>query len=397
MKKASALMVILALMAFLMTSAVLVSADDEGKAEKSQEKKALTYKFYGYLKLDASYDDSRVDPGNYARWVLNESVNADDNQFNMTARQSRLGFWVEREVTNGILVRGRAEIDFYAGTSENKNNPMMRHAYAEVIWVDEDFSLVAGQTSDIISPLNPTTVTYAPAWWAGNIGYRRPQIRLTKGIKMGDEGKLIIQGALARTIGRDTMYDPGDTGEDAGIPSVQGRIAYTFKINGKSGQLGVSGHWGKEEFDLDAMNEVTEELDTWSMNVEAQFPVSDKITVLGEWYTGKNMDAYLGGIGQGVNMATLTSIESTGAWGAVAIGPFDTMSFNFGASMDDPEDNDLWAGARCKNTAFWGNVFYELVPGMKFGAEVSHWQTAYVGVEDDADALRYQFTAIFSF
>lgn len=398
MKKTSAILTILALVVFMVTSAALVSADDESKSEKKKaEKAALEFKFYGFLKLDAAYDDSRVNPGNFARWVENESVNENDNQFNMTARQSRLGFWAERAVQDGIKVRGRAEIDFYAGASENKPEPMMRHAYGEIIWVDEDFSIVAGQTSDIISPLNPTTVTYAPAWWAGNIGYRRPQIRLTKGIKMGDDSKLVIQGAVARTIGRDAMFDPGDTGEDAGVPSIQGRIAYTFKMNGRAGQFGVSGHWGREEYDLDAMNEVTEELDTWSMNVEAKLPLGDKFLVLGEYYTGKNMNAYLGGIGQGVNLGTLEVVESTGGWGAVSVGPFDKMSFNFGASMDNPEDEDLWVGARCKNTAFWGNAFYQLVDGMKFGAEISHWQTAYVGVEDDADAMRFQFTAIYSF
>ena len=397
MRKAFALFVIVAVVASLAASSVLVFADDESKSEQDKKAQALKFKFYGYLKLDAAYDDSRINPGNFARWVENETVNADDNQFNMTARQSRLGFWAERSVEKGILVRGRAEIDFYAGSSENKNEPMMRHAYAEVIWVDEDFSIVAGQTSDVISPLNPTTVTYAPVWWAGNIGYRRPQIRLTKGIKMGEGGKLVIQGAAARTIGHDSLFDPGDTGEDAGFPSVQGRIAYLFDMNGKKGQFGVSGHWGREEYDLDAMNEETEELDTWSFNVEAKFPVSDVFTVLGEFYMGKNMDAYLGGIGQGINTNLLEVVESKGGWGAVAVGPFDSVSFNFGASMDDPEDEDLWAGARCKNTVFWGNAFYELVKGMKFGAEVSHWTTAYVGVDDDAEALRFQFTAMFSF
>ena len=52
---------------------------------------------------------------------------------------------------------------------------LLRHAYAEV--KDDDFRLLAGQTWDVISPLFPSMLMYSVGWDAGDIGYRRAQVR----------------------------------------------------------------------------------------------------------------------------------------------------------------------------------------------------------------------------
>ena len=133
---------------------------------------------YGTIKLDAAYDTSSIDVGNFARWVESPAVE-DDDQFNLTARQTRLGLRLAGPETEALAASGRVEIDFYEGGEENKNRLMLRHAYMVVDWLEPDIELLAGQTSDLISPLVPMTLNYSVAWWAGNIGYRRPQARLT--------------------------------------------------------------------------------------------------------------------------------------------------------------------------------------------------------------------------
>ena len=48
-------------------------------------------KIYGYVKLDASYDTQRTSAGDLMFYVLPE-VNGDkDDEFNMTAKETRLG------------------------------------------------------------------------------------------------------------------------------------------------------------------------------------------------------------------------------------------------------------------------------------------------------------------
>ena len=81
-----------------------------------------------------------------------------------------------------LKVMGRFEFDFYnpvtTGTNENKSTPQMRHAYGQV--TGTDWSLLFGQTSDLISPLFPNTLNYTVGWFGGNMGYRHPQLRVTK-------------------------------------------------------------------------------------------------------------------------------------------------------------------------------------------------------------------------
>ena len=81
------------------------------------------------------------------------------------------------------LNTGKLDLFYGAGGAENKAEIMMRHAFFKLDWPQERFSIIAGQTSDVISPLLPDTINYSVAWWSGNIGYRRPQIRITKDYK----------------------------------------------------------------------------------------------------------------------------------------------------------------------------------------------------------------------
>ncbi|MBI1923471.1 hypothetical protein HYR99_04390 [Candidatus Poribacteria bacterium] len=127
----------------------------------------------------------------------------------------------------------------------------------------------------------PSTVNYSVAWWVGDIGYRRPQLRLTKLFNMGSAFQLHFQLDAVRAIG----------GEDAGWPGFQGWTALSFPLlKGKPVSVGVSGHVGKEEADFN----------TWSANLDLTLPTSNWLTFTGELWRGENLDAYLGGIGQGL-------------------------------------------------------------------------------------------------
>jgi hypothetical protein len=151
------------------------------KADKKESPIISSFKFkpYGYIKLDAAYDDSRTNYGNFVLYVPNESGNKNDNEYNMTARQTRLGLDIMAPDMYDWQAWGRIEFDFYGdGTKhENKGSVLLRHAFVEL--KKGNFSLLAGQTSDLISPLNMDTLNYTVGWSVGNIGYRRPQVRGT--------------------------------------------------------------------------------------------------------------------------------------------------------------------------------------------------------------------------
>jgi hypothetical protein len=383
-----------------------VSADPKTTAPDAQQKKPvwsnLDVQLYGFVKLDAAYDTSRINTGNFARWVESETTNKNDDQFNMTANQTRLGLKIAGPADGEVKTSGLIEIDFYGAGPENKPEPMMRHAYMELNWPKDGFGIIAGQTWDVISPLNPSTLNYSVQWWAGNIGYRRPQIRLTKTHAFSEKTELKIQGALARTIGLggdDFAHTPGDAGEDAGFPGVQGRVGLMFPwLEYKATTLGVSGHWAKEELDISDSGD-SKNLDSWSLNLDLTQPVNHWLVVKGELFTGENLNAYLGGIGQGVNTTTYREIGSTGGWLAANLGPWDRWRFTLGVSAEDVDDGDL-AGIsgdrRQYNRCVFGNAIYSVNTSTHIGLELSQWHTRYDG-QDDGDSVRAQMSFIYKF
>jgi len=293
---------------------------------------------------------------------------------------------------------GLVEFDFYGDyAAENKAKIQMRHAYLQIDWPEDNFSILAGQTSDVTSPLYPSTLNYTVLWDAGNIGYRRPQIRLTKGLKLAEDVDLKLEGAVARTIGRDNTLTPkSESSEDAGHPTVQARLGLTLPwLEYKPTTAGVSGHVGREEYDVLASGE-NKKFDSWSANLDLTQPIDKWLTVKGELFTGENLGTYLGGIGQGVNTTTLKEIASKGGWVAASLGPWSKWNFNVGAGVDDVDRGDVSSGGRTLNSAVFGNFVYSVNKDTQIGFELSQWHTAYKG-QVDADDTRAQMSLTYKF
>ncbi len=335
--------------------------------------------FSGYIKLDTSLDSAKTNDGDYAYIVLPYAEGDEDNEFNMTAKQTRLGMKFQAPDAD-VDVSGRIEFDFYGGGAENKPNPMLRHAFLTMDF--GGFDVLAGQTSDVISPLNPTTLNYIVLWKSGNIGYRRPQIRVTKSMNVGESADVTAAVSANRSMGRN------EDGEDTGQPSFQGRLAFGTKLMGdKTATVGVSGAFGKET-DVSGT-----EFDQTALCFDLMLPLGDMVTVKGEYFTGKNLAIYLGGVGQGIAEESNSDktrdldadeIESSGWWGQLTVRPNESVSLNVGAGSDDPELPDYATSNMIeKNTTYYGNIIWNVTPAAYIGAEYMMLETEYVGTEED--------------
>jgi len=375
----------------------------EGDPEKKSAWSTVDLQFYGFIKVDAAYDTSHANPGNFVRWVDLEPGNEDDEQFSLTANQTRLGLWLTSpdDPDKSLLTKGRVEIDFYGGGPENKPNPMLRLAYVDLHWRKSGWRFLAGQSFDIISPLFPSTVNYSVQWWAGNIGYRRPQLQLSKDIALSDSSKMQLKGAITRNMGAtDSIFAGVDAGVDAGLPGFQGRMGWELR-GGDAGPLafGVSGHWSEEEFEVDEVGSV-ERFDSWSANFDLRAPLTGKVTLKTEIYTGRNLLSYLGGIGQGVNLERNQEIGDTGGWISLDLGPFNYLTHHLGVTATDVNDDDINPGDRSFNSSIFWNGVYSLTDHIRFALELSYWNTEYKEPESDtdsADNFRTQFAVIYRF
>jgi hypothetical protein len=330
----------------------------------------MTTSFYGYIKLDASYDSAMTDVGNFAFIVMPYEEGEESNEFNMTANQTRLGVKLDGGGSDAVAMSGLIEFDLYGGGPENKPNPLMRKAYME--FKTNAVDILAGQTSDLMSPLYPTTLNYIALRKSGNIGFRRPQIRLSKNVEIADGTKLSIAASANRNMGQ------GNNGENSGMPSFQGRLAVGTKLMGdKPAVIGVSGVWGQEESD-----EFATDFDKTGIAVDVSLPLGKMIAVKGEYFTGKNLAVYLGGIGQGISEVELEEpceIEASGWWAQVTVQPTDKLQINVGAGTDDPElpEGDT-ANELEKNSTYYGNLLWTVAPSAVIGVEYAKHETEYL-------------------
>ena len=396
------------------------AAPEKAKApEKPSLKSKYNLDLYGYMKLDLAWDSSRTDTtGNYARWALSEAVvPKNDRQFNQTINQTRFGVNFAGPQAGRAKVSGKYEVDLYGGAVENSPMIRTRHAYFQVDWPGE-LSLLMGQTWDLIGPEIPNTLNYTAAWWTGNIGFRHPQLRLTKAFKAGSN-KLVLAVAASRKVGDASTFDNTangvtDTGADSGSPAFQGRIGYTFPTgkNLKS-TIGVWGHAGNDEYDFNALNN-HRTIRSSSLGADVNMAFSKTFQLKGEIWQGQNLDEYVGGVGQGIIVTSASgtyvnnaafggaflnaeALKSQGGWVELNVGPFQKWRYNIGLSVDNPDDDKLPnLTGRTLNRSRWLNTMYDLNEAVQIGAEYLHVETDYKN-QARGDDSRFQLSFIYKF
>jgi hypothetical protein len=350
----------------------------------------LDIEFYGYIKADAAWDSSQVYTGDYVLYGLQGGEG--DDEFNLTAKQTRLGLKITGPDVANMKTSGLVEIDFYGAVgAENKGNVLLRKAYMQLDWPEEQLSLLAGQTADVISPLLPNTLNYTVLWDAGNIGYRHPQIRVTKWVALQDDVKLELAGAISRTIG--DLEDGIHAGADAGFPTLQARAGLTFPCLGnKPTTAGLSGHWGQEDYPGD------NDVDSWSLNLDVLQPVNDWLSFEGEAFIGQDLGDYFGCIGQRVRdpLTAARAIRAGGGWMQATMTPCKKWVFNVGFGIDDVKNADVNTGDRTYNRSIYANAIYAINTHADVGVELSDWRTNYKN-EDDTDDVRIQTSLIYKF
>ena len=375
-------------------------------------KSGVTTTLYGFASLNAAYEDSKSNNGNFANFVAASDItNENDGGWHLTPNLTRIGVNLSSgDDTTYFKANGKVEVDFYGGGSANNPNPRLRHGYGEISFGKTGFSILGGQTWDVISPLVTPTLNAGVLNNSGDAGLRRAQLRLTEKFPVAG-GSLDIAAAVVRTIGENQPYNTtsaSETGTDADIPTFQGRIgiAVPLWVKDKKFGLGVSGHYGKEEIDLDDTGD-TKDIPTWSANVDLNLPITGTIAVLGEGFIGENLDTYAAGIGRGFTAnandpESIKSIKAYGGWFALQAKLIQKLAVNAGAGLDKLDRDDIeTVGGREQNISVFANATYNLTDAFSLGFEYLHIQTDYLtaGTQKvkEADLNRYQLSATYGF
>ena len=97
----------------------------------------------------------------------------------------------------------------------------------------------------------------------------------------------------------------------------------------------------------------------------------------GEFFTGKTLNQYFGGIGQGFDFVHEKEVESTGGWFNATLVPNKSISFNVGFGIDQPKKDNTVIPERNKNMCIFGNVYTKIAQNTTLALEISRWTTGY--------------------
>lgn len=355
---------------------------------------------YGSFWVNAVWESARTNAGDYVFYVLSPDAEGEPS-FHLDVKSSRFGLnGSGPDVCLGACLASKfkLEVDFQgAFVTENKASVLLRHAYWELR--GPRFSVLAGQTWDVISPLNPGMLMYTVGWGGGNIGYRRAQFRgeLTAG---PEARRLTVQASLNSDIVTDFAGSATAQCDHSDWPVAEARAAVGLgRPKALRAAVGVSGHYGQQRFDWEPFNPgFDKSIETWSVNIDAQVQVPGVLSLSGEWFTGKNLGAYLGGILQGVTCeSTRKALPSTGGWIDLGFRPMAGVQSHLGFGIDDPDETDLVKPtARTYNRFVFANVTRNVSDQLVAGVEVSHWRTEFVG-QSTGQSLHVNFMTKYSF
>jgi hypothetical protein len=292
---------------------------------------------------------------------------------------------------NGLVASGRLEFDFLSDNTpgtESRNNIRLRLAYVQLQW--QEWTLVVGQDWDIIAPLVPTIDDNTYLWNAGNLGSFRPQVKLLWDHDLGRGYALQVQNgiALADVFNRADRDANGFTdNQDSGVPSYQGRLAL-LAPSAVAGQKIMLGGWGFWLLDRTRIPTPDRELfPGWGLGLDLRVPLSYSWTFQGEFFHGKNMDDYRGGINQGINPFTGQTIASTGGWAELVYRPVRWYQGSVGFSIDAPDSAVVPVGGRTRNYVWYIGNRFPIGNNVTLGTEYSRWTTDYNGFAHGSASL----------
>jgi hypothetical protein len=358
-------------------------------------------KLYGFLRGDLAADTSRMSADTQLPFFV---LSPDDpsqtlertGDLTVHPRLTRFGVDITPpKLSSGWGSTAKLEIDFYNAVidrpaaggplardliSNSRAAPRIRLAYVQV--GKGDFSVLAGQNWDVISPLFPSYNAEVVMWNGGNTGDRRPQFRLSYEPKVG-KGRLSFVGAIGASgavDGQDLDGDGFRDGEASGTPTGQVRVGYSSPLNGQNWAIGFWGHGARQQINRSAIvgrDDFTSSLFGLDLNV----PILKNLVFRGEAWKGKGLSDVRGGIGQSINTANGQVIGAAGGWVELSLRANSHYTVSGGLTLDNPYSSDISAAnGRVRNRANYITNRFTVGRGLSFGFDYGRWLTRFKGL-----------------
>ena len=310
-------------------------------------------------------------------------------------RQSQIGIEVFGPDVAGAHTSANVKFDFAGGQVDTGNGAVMgqvrlRTGVVRFDWADT--SIVAGQDSLFFAPLVPTslaTIAIPALSYSGNLWQWTPQIRVEHRVALSDNSSLLLQAGILDSLTGD-YPDPEDRvpseGEQSGQPAYAARVAWSRHMLGRDLTLGVGGYYGRQNWGFGRG------VDGWAGTMDVTVPLGKYFDFTGEFYRGRGVGGFGGGVGQSVVLSgpemdpgtTIRGLNSLGGWVQVKYKPRANFEINFALGDDNPFAGQLrnfpateayYGALLSRNFTPFVNFIYHVRSNVLFSAEYRRLQT----------------------
>jgi hypothetical protein len=362
---------------------------------------------YGRLELNSAYENDTT-AGLWSAWAFPAKKDADGKiispqyRTSLSAARTRLGLNLDGPSKEGEPgLKGKFEADFAGASGYSNFNGSsgfrIRQSWGSVNFKDAGLTILFGQTDDIVTPLDPPAVNPSSFNGTGNIGNRRPQIRVTEAVGP-------VEVAVAATHDRLRA----DDNVASSSPAVQGRLGVKLPATwaGEKANLavGLGGLYAKDEAaNADDKNRKKQGPNTHMFGADLSAPLIDILTLTGEFFMGQNLSRYGDG-SLGLNHTSSSNptkvkedgLKSMGWWGALALKLPANLSAATGIGMEnldgdvktaDVQESTIIPGSRKDNMFIFANLAYNFTSAAKLTLEYVNLSTDFA---DKADGSKVE-------
>jgi len=339
---------------------------------------------YGFAQINGVWEDGITRTGDNWSYYANPNNSKGGSRTLLNVNHTRVGInFSDSPTEGGTELSGKIETDFNNNQNRNPNGNnsgasgfRIRHSYGQVKFSDLGLTLLFGQTGDVISPRDPAVLNEGSANYIGNIGTRRPQLRLTQALGPAE-------------IAVAALDDRGANAPKA--PSVQGRLGLKTSADWADAkqnlEFGVSGLFAHERNTDTTEHQVNKKVPkSWSVNADLNLPIIDIIGISGEFFYGQNLKNYSNGsigLTQSDTKNGTDGVKSIGYWASLGIKLPASLTFNGGIGAESiSNDDDLADGKRSSNTGIFTNLRYNFIPSAYLGVEYWHISTDYKAAKE---------------
>jgi hypothetical protein len=349
----------------------------------------------GMILLNAFETRGAVDNLDFPQFATPPAVTGTDGAFAGSLRQSQIGIEVFGPDVAGAHTSANVKFDFAGGQADTSNGAVMgivrlRTGTIRFDWADT--SIVAGQDSLFFAPLVPTslaTVAIPALSYSGNLWAWTPQIRIEHRVALSDDSSLLVQAGILDSL-TGNLPNPQvrvpSQGEQSGQPAYAARVAWSHHAFGRDLTVGVGGYYGRQNWGFGR------DVDGWVGTTDVTVPLGKYFDFTGEFYRGRAVGAFGGGIGQSVLFSgpemdattTVRGLDSLGGWVQLKYKPKANFEVNFALGQDNPFAGELrnfpatmyyYGPLMSRNLTPFVNFIYHARSNVLFSAEYRRLQT----------------------